>query len=112
MVLTLEKFAEYFDFKDARVTYLRLVGNSLHLDCEIVSMDNDGVTNEFKGLSFHFVFRNLKSLSDDYFSSLNKIISRFRNPYIASKATFDDGIFKIDDALAIQCDEVEIEEIL
>lgn len=112
MVLTLEKFAEYFDFKNARVTYLRLVGNSLHLDCEIVSLDNDGVTHEFKGLAFHFIFRNLKSLSDDYFSSLNKIISRFRNPYIASKATFADGIFKIDDALTIQCDDVEIEEIL
>lgn len=108
MLLALEKFASNYCFKDSKITYLALVGKNLHIDCSL-KVDNDEIDVYQR---YHLTFLGLESLSDDYFSSLDKIISRFEGTYLVSKSSFEEGTFKIDDVLKIKCPEVIIEEII
>lgn len=109
MILTLKQFCDYFEWKKAKITYLQLVGKNVHMDVYFVPSQNKH-NIEFEGIKSHIVFDDVVDLTDEYYSSLEKIISRFKNPYICSKVSYNEGYFILDDALKIKCEKVEINE--
>jgi len=115
MVLSLKEFERFFNWNEADIRYLEMVNNTIHMDVHFVTFKQTrrtGFTMKYVDMRIRLVFRDVTLLTDDYYSSLEKILSRFKTNYLCSGARLnEDGDFVIDDCIRIRCSEVEVQEL-
>lgn len=116
MNLSLEEFDRVFDWNDAEILYLQMVGNSIHMDVNFItykqSKRNSRFSSDCANMKMHIIFKNVSLFTDYYYSSLNKIIDKFTCPYLCSSNKLnEDGELVIDDCVRIKCEEVQVEEL-
>lgn len=114
MILPLLSFNHYLNWNEAKITYLSLEGNSLHMDVSFLSFKQENhvkFSRKNPYMKLRIIFREVKVLTDNYFSPLEKILSRFKGPYECYATSIENNHFVIDDCLKIACNEVEFKEL-
>lgn len=115
MTLSLSELSRQFIWNEAEIHYLEMIGNTVQMDIYFVTFRQPKKTSfskKFVDLRIRLVFKDVTLFTDDYYSPLEKILSRFKNNYICSYAEINEkGEFVIDDCLRIRCGEVEVQEL-
>lgn len=115
MVLSLKEFERFFNWNEADIRYLEMVNNTIHMDVHFVTFKQTrrtGFTMKYVDMRIRLVFRDVTLFTDDYYSPLEKILSRFKVNYICSNAKLNkEGEFIVDDCFRISCSEVEVQEL-
>lgn len=116
MVLSLNDFSTYLNWKGATIHHFSMAGNSIHMDVHFKSFHQPERCKLKTGnidLKTHLVFKNVSLFTDAYFSNTDKLFSRFQDIYTCQNNKFSEkGEFIVDDCLCIICDEVEISELI
>lgn len=115
MILSLKEFSEYMNWKNAEIQYFRMAGNTLRLDVNFKTYQQNKrckLNADHADMRTHIVFRDVTLFTDDYFSPLEKLLSRFKDVYVCSSNKMNErGEFVIDDCIRIVCADVELTEL-